>query len=309
MDFRQRFNDARNLADNINNWADSTFTWQKAYLASVFASLAYEEVPNFELKISKRAKVIPCDSYQAHISRWEANQQTASLRNLDLNAEIDIVIRNRVIVVITKLRKVIFISLRGTTLSFADFKADIDIRKARYPIGFGDSVLFHRGFFEAVLDCFDEVVEKVSNLIHDAVPIYITGHSLGGAMAAIFHARLADIFYHPIFQRRSYPIPSSNSCYSLGMPRYGDLASKDVLPQPYHIFNELDAIPTLPPTQLGFVDSANERCLNAIPEVLNLINKGNFALRKGKGIATILGISDHRMERYVERLERMKDNA
>ena len=90
------------------------------------------------------------------------------------------------------------------------------------------------------------------------------------------------------------------------MPRYGDTSAKSLLPQPYHVFNELDAIPTLPPKLLGFADSANEKCLNAIPDVITVLNKGDFALRSGKGIATVLGVSDHRMERYVERTNAMR---
>lgn len=309
MDFIHHFYEAQQLADSINDWDKNSFTWKKAYIASALAAIAYEEIPAFELKKTKRAKIIPCDSYQAHISRWETDQSHATLRQLDLNAQVEIVIRDRVVIVITRLRQVIFISIRGTTRSFADFKADLDARKVKHSIGFGETVSLHRGFYDAVLECFDEVVEKVASLNDEQVPVYITGHSLGGAMSAIFHARLTDWDLFPFGYRRQYPIPASKSCYTFGMPRYGDLKSKGILPQPFHIFNELDAIPTLPPTILGFVDSANERCLNAIPEPMTVINKGDYALRsgKGKGIVTVLGISDHRMERYVERLDIMRN--
>ena len=72
--------------------------------------------------------------------------------------------------------------------------------------------------------------------------------------------------------------------------------------QPYHTYNELDAVPTLPPKLLGYVDSANERCVNAIPAVLPSIHKGDFAFRTQDGMSTILGVSDHRMERYIDRV-------
>lgn len=105
---------------------------------------------------------------------------------------------------------------------------------------------------------------------------------------------------------RRVSIPSATSCYTFGMPRYGDTNAKVAFPQPYHIFNELDAVPTLPPTILGYVDSADERCLNAIPNLIQVPNKGNLSLRSRKGLPTVLGISDHRMERYVERVDRMR---
>lgn len=306
MNFYTHFNDAQSLADSIDDWGEDKFCWPKAYVSSVFSAIAYEEIPRFELKKSKRAKIIPCDRYQAHVSRWETDQTRASVQQLDANVEIEVVVRSRVLVTISRLRKVLFVSFRGTTLSFSDFKADLDIRKTRYQFGLGESARLHRGFFDAVLDCFDEVIERVRSMNkEERVPVYVTGHSLGGAMAAIFYARLEEHDHHPFGHRRHH-FPPAKSCYTFGMPRYGDMSAKALLPQPYHTFNELDAIPTLPPKLLGFVDSVNERCLNAIPDVMHGISKGDFALRSGKGIATILGVSDHRMERYVERSNAMR---
>lgn len=307
MDFYTQFNEAQRLADSIDDWASDEFSWKKAFISAVFSSVAYEEVPEFELRKSKRAKIIPCDRYQAHVSQWEMDRRAASVNELDTKIEINVIVRDRVLVTVSRLREVIFVSFRGTTLSFVDFKADLDFRKARYQFGMGETVKLHRGFFEAVLDCIDEVVQKVGELNEaDRVPVYVTGHSLGGGMAAIFYAKLDEYYHHPFRHRRQYHIPPATACYTFGMPRYGDIGAKSLLLQPYHIFNELDAIPTLPPKFLGFVDSANERCLNAIPDVMYGISKGDFALRAGKGISTILGISDHRIERYVERSNAMR---
>ena len=166
-----------------------------------------------------------------------------------------------------------------------DFKADLDVRKVRYQSGFGESARLHRGFFDAVLECFDEVVERLRSLNTDPyVPVYVTGHSLGGAMAAIFHAKLEENDFHPFGHRRRHRIPRAIACYTFGMPRYGDTSAKAFLPQPFHTFNELDAIPTLPPRLLGYADSANERCLNAIPDVAVIHSKGDFAMRSPESV-------------------------
>jgi predicted lipase len=307
VDFHAHFNQAQRVADSIDDWETDAFHWQKAYVAAAFAAIAYEEVPQFELKKSKRAKLIPCDRYQAHVSRWETEQRRATVKDLDTNIPIEVIVRGRVLITISRLRKVVFVSFRGTTLSFSDFKADLDVRKVRYQGAFGESARLHQGFFDAVLDSFDEVVERLRSMNDDPhVPVYVTGHSLGGAMAAIFHAKLDENDFHPFRHRRRHRISPSVSCYTFGMPRYGDTSAKATLPQPYHTFNELDAIPTLPPRILGFADSANERCINAIPDVMILPSKGDFALRSGKGIATVLGVSDHRMERYLERADAMR---
>lgn len=305
MFFFRYLHDAQQLAGQIQDWESKKFDWRKAFVSCVFSAAAYEEMPQFELKKSRRAKVIPCDSYQANHARWLENGQVPRLRGLDTEQAFTLVARDRVVVVITKLHNVIFIALRGTTLSFADFKADADARTVKYPVGLGDSVRLHHGFFDAVLSCYDEVMETVLALSADDTPLYVTGHSLGGAMAAIFHAKLAE---HRSLRKHDRSIHAT-ACYTFGMPRFGDLSAKSLLPSPHHVFNECDAIPTLPPTFLGFADSGNERCVDARPRQITIVSKGNFGLRKSKGIATVLGLSDHRMEKYLERLDAMRSGS
>lgn len=307
MEFRDHFNEVKNLLAQPEDWNHRAFSWKKAYICSVFSRLAYEVVPQFELKKSKRAKIIPCDGYQAHVSRWESSATLPGLGQFELEIPIVVVVRRHIIVTITRINDLIFIAMRGTTLSFSDVIADIDVRKIDYAWGFSTRMQMHHGFFDAVLECFDEVLEKVQSLVHGPeTAIYVTGHSLGGAMAAVLNARLIETGYHPRFRPRIYGIPDVTSCYTFGMPRYQDSVAKAVLPQPYHIFNELDVIPTLPPTLLGFADAPNERCLNAEPALAELHEKGNLPFRSKSFKPSFLGISDHRMERYLERLDAMR---
>lgn len=304
MFFFKYLHEAQQASKKISDWENTRFDWKKAFVACVWSAAAYEEMPKYELKKSRRAKVIPCDSYQANYARWVESGQTTTLSQIDIGQQSRVVLRDRVIVVITSRPDVIFVALRGTTVSFADFKADLDARKVKYPVGLGDSVRLHRGFFDAVLECFDEVMERVMELMPTPkVPIYVTGHSLGGAMAAIFNAKLAERW--PLNPHRD--TSQATACYTFGMPRFGDMGAKSLLPSPFHIFNEFDAIPTLPPTFLGFADCGNERCLNAQPKITTILSKGNFGFRKSKYVATALSFSDHRMERYLERLHSMCD--
>jgi len=45
VDFHAHFNDAQRLADSIDDWETDTFAWQKAYVAAVFAAVAYRRHP------------------------------------------------------------------------------------------------------------------------------------------------------------------------------------------------------------------------------------------------------------------------
>lgn len=306
MNIESYFGKARDKANLIKDWSSNSFSWEKCFVASVFAAIAYEEIPVFELKKAKRTKLIPCERYQVHIASWNETQKKASISNLDLGgSDTEVIIRNHVVITITKLTNVIFVALRGTTLSFSDFKADLDCRKIKHPFG-GATVKIHKGFYNAVLQCYDETIARLNAINENNIPIYVTGHSLGGAMATIFHARMIQDSNFPfLYSSQSRSKIPSTACYSFGMPRVGNSNTNIFLAQPYHVYNEFDAIPTLPPTFIGFSDSVNERCVSALPAVIQVEKKGNFGIRKGKGIVSILGVSDHRMERYVRRMEQL----
>jgi len=78
MDFYTKFNEAKSLAASITDWENAEFNWNKAFIAAVFSSIAYEEVPEFEIKKSKRSRIIPCDRYQAHVPHWEVENRPHS---------------------------------------------------------------------------------------------------------------------------------------------------------------------------------------------------------------------------------------
>jgi hypothetical protein len=62
MNIYDKTREIKELIEDTDKWGESNFAWRKSYISALFSSLAYEEIPEFELKSSKRAKVIPCDS-------------------------------------------------------------------------------------------------------------------------------------------------------------------------------------------------------------------------------------------------------
>ena len=90
----------------------------------------------------------------------------------------------------------------------------------------------HRGFdraYSSIATQLGECLAQTENL-----PIYLTGHSLGGALAT-----LAALYL---------PIDGLAACYTFGSPRVGDsgLADRNRVPI-YRIVNGVDPIPSLPP--------------------------------------------------------------
>ena len=96
------------------------------------------------------------------------------------------------------------LAFRGTTSDFRTILTDIKIRFYRDKSGARTST----GFSEAYKLVQQGIAEAVEAL-EPSLPLYITGHSLGGALAAIASTRI---------------VPSDRiaACYTYGCPRVGD---------------------------------------------------------------------------------------
>ncbi|MEZ8335860.1 lipase family protein [Vibrio splendidus] len=107
----------------------------------------------------------------------------------------------------------------------------------------------HEGFHKAFESVKDEINTGLLNLT-DNKPLFITGHSLGGALATIAAKRLE--FNHGIA-----------ACYTFGAPRVGDKEWIATIKTPiYRVVNAADSVTMLPPngvaigalsTGIGFI--------------------------------------------------------
>ncbi len=120
------------------------------------------------------------------------------------------------------------LAFRGTEInSFADIKTDFKARQERNMQG----GKVHSGFNQAY-QCIKAPLRKI---LPKMTPLYITGHSLGGALAVIAAADLS----------RGYPIWG---CYTFGAPKVGDAEFGQRINVPmYRVVNAIDAVPMLPP--------------------------------------------------------------
>ena len=125
------------------------------------------------------------------------------------------------------------IAFRGTEpKEFGDIKADLKAWKSRSQIG----GKVHDGFFDEVNKVWDEI----ASLNIDKKTIYVTGHSLGGAMATICASRL------------SHRTPE---LYTYGSPRVGNrtwLKYYSMAITHHRFVNNNDFVTKVPPALLGF---------------------------------------------------------
>jgi len=149
-------------------------------------------------------------------------------------------------VLVVEAEPFIVVAFRGTT-SRDDFRTDLH---ARFNVA--KSKVAGREIAVCVHSGFNDAYNKVNAQIHEILapfgaapskkPIYLTGHSLGGALALIASAALAA---DPVLNARLAAV------YSFGCPRVGTKSFAEIVKAPhYRVVNSGDLVPLLPPTWL-----------------------------------------------------------
>jgi len=125
----------------------------------------------------------------------------------------------------------------------ADLKTDIDILLTNWPQG----GKVHRGFKEALEEVWSDLLPYIRKLSDKGCKIWITGHSLGAALATLSASRYG----------------SAQGVYTFGSSRVGNEVFKEKFDvKIYRIVNNDDIVPRVPPPgkyvhvgELKFIDS------------------------------------------------------
>lgn len=123
------------------------------------------------------------------------------------------------------------LAFRGTEMKPRDIHSDVDA----VLISLEGEEKVHRGFLNAFSHVKDAIKEDLD--AHSGLPVYITGHSLGGALAILATRILAS--------------KSQGACYTFGGPRVGNHYVDDQIKTPiYRVVNAADIVPRVPPSIL-----------------------------------------------------------
>jgi triacylglycerol lipase len=194
----------------------------------------------------------------------------------------------------------IVIAFRGSK-DVRNWLTNLDAVLEKGPVG-----EVHKGFYDAISSVWSDLVNTVQSLRHSGQPLWITGHSLGAALATLAAAELL----------KDNVVESINGLYTFGQPRTGNPAFAGwfdglMKARMFRFVNNSDIVPhvPLPPfyrhagTFLHF-DSAGK--ISAHEEFWVQL-KGDLeeeakSLFNDKFIPD--NIEDHFMENYLSCLER-----
>lgn len=148
--------------------------------------------------------------------------------------------------------KLIVVAFRGST-SFKNWLTDLAFAKKQTDIC--ASCTAHHGFWQSWLDARDRVLPAVAQATaaNPSYQLRVTGHSLGGAIAALAAASLRNDNY-------------TVAMYTFGSPRIGGTKiSEYITQQPggnYRVTHWNDPVPKLPPIAVGYVHISPEYYIN-----------------------------------------------
>ena len=189
--------------------------------------------------------------WSARLSKLTYNPERAVVQGQleEWGAEGDLFADGDTQFIIAHTPKAAFVSFRGTE-SLADWltNTQIDPKPPTWLANAGYKT--HTGFHDALVSAFDNVILdalKEFGITARNLPIWVSGHSLGGALAALCTLRLSDAV-------GADPDTDNTiaALHTFGQPRVGDQACADalerVLPNRYfRSVNHRDIVPRVPP--------------------------------------------------------------
>jgi len=196
----------------------------------------------------------------------------------------------------------LILAFRGTEVDPDDILTDLDFWKVSGPLG----GKVHRGFRSALDDIWelpDGPWHHIDNMMRsrEKKPIFITGHSLGAALATLASAALCEFSYFP------------QGVYTFGCPRVGDWRFARALNHQighrfWRVENNNDIIPRLPPWFFGFRHAGQRVYLSTWGDIIHQPSWW-YILRdrlrgRWRAISEPLtdGISDHGSMEYIKGL-------
>ncbi len=210
----------------------------------------------------------------------------------DLRLELGtLILREATAAYLAKNQRYAVLAFRGTTKDMRNILTDINIRFYRDKSGAKTST----GFSQAYALVAKEIGDAIATLDR-GLPLYITGHSLGGALAAIASTRIR-------------PSDRIAACYTYGCPRVGNAEFVNQLWKVpvYRQVHSSDIVPRVP-FGFGYRQAGDLRYIKRNGKLIEDPNSIGLHLSFFASFSTLLigrktVFLNHRIAGYVSALE------
>ncbi|MGB6493475.1 MAG: hypothetical protein WBE62_12225 [Methylocella sp.] len=235
------------------------------YICALIAELAYYHVPQFEIDSKKRAMIVPCEGYRTIVARGVATDIGVYLQGLDF-PDAFVVVDRGVIAVGLLLNGLLFIGFRGTKFLF-DWRINLraplvtvssDFVRGPFRADYSRGRI-HRGFAEEAVRISARILDVLRDKgVTQVDHVFLAGHSLGGAVAALSERLLRF---------------DGLSTIVFGTPRYCDVSEyyTSLRGPPTQIARSGDIIPFVPPRSFGYADHPYEFNTSGTPVIRSFV--------------------------------------
>ncbi len=200
---------------------------------------------------------------------------------------------------ITSNSDMILIAFRGTEpKKLLDWMTDAEIAMADF---LGGKV--HAGFLRALDNIWDDLTSAITTLQTSAQSVWVTGHSLGAALATLAAARFRLQLAKPV-----------NGIYTYGSPRVGDTDFQMRFNQlceltTFRYVNNADGVTRVPPREMGYRHIGTLVYFDADGKITSDVHRWNQFLDSVKGdvegflTGKVAVLDDHLIKNYISRCE------
>ncbi|MGD9851916.1 MAG: Mbeg1-like protein [Nitrospirales bacterium] len=196
----------------------------------------------------------------------------------------------------------IVLAFRGTEPdNLKDWMTDAKIKRVKGPYG-----RVHRGFLKGLRTVLPEIRAVLEEWQVHAQSLWLTGHSLGAALATLAVAT---------FGEEAKPV---HGLYTFGQPRVGGKSfarnfDLEFQSRTFRFVNNNDVVTRVPPRELGYRHVGNVLVFDTFGKLQTDLHFWNHFLDRVKGRIEDLGkpgtdgVKDHHMANYLKQLDR-KEN-
>jgi len=217
------------------------FSPVRAAAAAITAHLAYCTIDDQERAAVERATIVPCKAFQRLVRLPVSFDIALVLRALDF-ADPIIIRTRRFVAVGFPAGSQIYIGVRGTVGAY-----DWGLNARAWPRrGRSLPLYFHAGFLAEATELAGKLSAAIAahRMSSNLERVFLSGHSLGGAIAAILHQQRGDLV--PAMRG------ASGDCYIFGAPRTVWGRGGIFLDPPFAFRRLEDFVPRVPPATFGY---------------------------------------------------------